>query len=469
MLVNYIALLPELVLFLGLITMGLVRIFRHTSTPKTFYIIYRLFLLISAASTVLFYNQNVGEYFYNNSYTTLFKFLLYSMTFIWGYLSLKYFVSKNISSFVFYEIVLFNLLCFSIAVSAHNLLFLFIGLSFQFLANNILLRIDARKAGAKVLGVFSLLVVMTFAAGIAILYFYAKTLDYGAIERIMGIRSQIIWQYQFSVACIIACLLFMMGVAPFHFWFSCVVGNSILPVSGYLTIVPIFAYFSCLVNICINAFYPLMDWLNQVFIIFGVLSIFFGAIGATSESNLRKIFGYSSLYFIGVSIITLFPLSDQGVVASFTYLLVYVLAMYGIYTVFYGYRCKGEYMKELSDIKGVATQRPFLSAALLIFMISLIGTPPLLGFLGKLAVVNSLLIGQHFALIGFELFAMLILVCAYLKVITAVYFESRNNMFDVVDRGVYICLLINVILILVVIINPKYLMHDVEMMLVEVF
>jgi NADH-quinone oxidoreductase subunit N len=148
---------------------------------------------------------------------------------------------------------------------------------------------------------------------------------------------------------------------------------------------------------------------------------------------------------------------------------VYIVAFCGIYTIFYGYRSRGDYLTELEDIKGVATQRPFLSVALLIFMISLIGTPPLLGFLGKLSVINSMIVGKEFVLVGAILVAMLILVYAYLKIITVVYFEARNKNFDEVDKGVYICMLINIILILIAIINPKYLMHDVEMMLIAVF
>ena len=103
------------------------------------------------------------------------------------------------------------------------------------------------------------------------------------------------------------------------------------------------------------------------------------------------------------------------------------------------------------------------------FMISLIGTPPLLGFLGKLAVINSLVIAHEFTLTGAVLVALLILVYAYLKIITVVYFEPRDNNFDIVDKGVYICLFINIVLIAIAIINPKYLMHDVEQMLVAVF
>ena len=472
MLNEYVALFPEIIITIGILLMGLIKLFNRDATPKTFYNLSRFFMIFGLFAAAVFYNQNVGAYLYNNMFTILFKILIYAFTFVWSYLSFKHFAGKNVSGFAFYETLLFNLLGFSIAISAHNLLLLFIGLSSQFLANNVLLRIEKNNNDNFYVRSFlwlSLFFTAVFGLGIAIMYYYTRTFDYDAIERILAVRSQIIWQYQMAFICVMVALLFMLGVAPLHFWYAGIVSKSILPVGGYLTIVPIFAYFACLVNVCVNAFYPLLGWFNLVFIVFGLLSILFGAIGANSEINVRKIFAYSGLYYIGVTILTLFPLTDQNLVAAFTYLLVYVVAMCGIYTVFYGYRSKGVYMSELDDIKGVATQRPFLSAALLIFMISLIGTPPLLGFLGKLSVINSLVIGHHFVLIGVELLTMLVLVYAYLKIIMAIYFDHRYNIFDTVDKGVYICLLINIILILFAIINPKYLMHDVELMLVEVF
>ena len=65
-------------------------------------------------------------------------------------------------------------------------------------------------------------------------------------------------------------------------------------------------------------------------------------------------------------------------------------------------------------------------------------------------------------------FSMLILVYAYLKIITVIYFEPRNISFDRVDKGVYIYLAVNILLIAITVLNPKYLMHDVEMMLVAI-
>jgi hypothetical protein len=54
MLNNYIALLPELVLFLGLICMRLVKLMRKNNTPKTFYTLSRFFLFFGAVFTAIF-------------------------------------------------------------------------------------------------------------------------------------------------------------------------------------------------------------------------------------------------------------------------------------------------------------------------------------------------------------------------------------------------------------------------------
>ena len=93
----------------------------------------------------------------------------------------------------------------------------------------------------------------------------------------------------------------------------------------------------------------------------------------------------------------------------------------------------------------------------------------MLGFLGKLSVVNNLVIQGAYTTIFVVLLAVLMLVYAYLNVIKALYFDTRTNTFDRVDKGVYICLTVNLILVLISILNPKYLMNDVEAMLVTIF
>lgn len=472
MIVDYIALLPEISLAFGALLMFFVHLFSKTQTPKTFYTINRIFMLIAAFCTIIFYNQSVGTYFINNNYTTLFKLIIYILSFLWGYLSLKRFQSKNRSSFGFYILFNLNIICFSLAIATQNMLILFGSLSTVLLLNYGLMSLESVENKNKLLNLyllFSGFFIIAFGIGVVLIYNAFDTTQYEAIKACLEIADLINWQVKLAFVLIICSLLFMMGIAPFHFWFADMTGFSILPVSGYLSIIPIFAYFSCFVSVVVKAFYPLYLWFSPVMVAFGCLSIAIGAIGANSKRNLRKIFAYAGLYYLGGVIISLSHIDKQSLLSSFVYLLVYTLAIFGIYTVFYGCRSRGEYLSSLGDIRGISTQRPFLATAMLIFMISMIGTPPLLGFLGKLAIINNLVASQSYVLISVILFSILVLAYAYLKIITTIYFDHRDNNFDKPDRGVYICLAINIALVLITILNPKYLMNDVEAMLIAIW
>ncbi len=471
MLVNYIALLPEVVLILGMILSLGVRGLRRGNTPKTFFTMAKWTIVVTMILTAVFYNQNAGAYFSNNNYTTLFKVIICIFTLWWSSLSLKRFQSRNISSFAFYFLILFYLLCFSLAISARSLWVLAAALIPCQLLNYPLLKIDAEEQfypRFRRYLLFAFLFSAALAAGVAALQHYAGMVDYAGLEDFLNQTPSPAWQIEVSFVLIMVFFLFALGVAPFHFWFAEVVSGAILPVGGYLTVVPVFAYFACLINLIVNVFYPLYDWFMPALLMFGVLSVFIGAIGANSEDNLRRIFAYASLYYTGVLIIAAADVNDQSLLGAFVYLLVYIMAIFGVYTVFFGCRSKGEYLRELSEIRGLSTQRPFVAAALLVYMISLIGTPPLLGFLGKLSVINALVTGGSYGLMAVIAFSMLILVYAYLKIITVIYFEPRNISFDRVDKGVYIYLAVNILLIAITVLNPKYLMHDVEMMLVAI-
>lgn len=470
---NYIALLPEIILVGGIILMTMVRVFRSANTPKTFYTLSKYIIISAATLTIVLYNKSYSDGYINSLFTTLFKTIIYVFTLGWSYLSCKRFQYKNKSSYGFYLILMFNLLGFSIALSSLNLGIVGGVLSSVFILNYLLLNIDMNndenRFGLRYLGI-SIFFIIIFIGSAGLLKQVIGNLDFYTIDSFLTMEKDPLWYVSLSVALVLCVFLFMMAASPFHFWYSDVVGNAILPVSGYISIIPVFAYFGCLVNLIVNGFYPIYtQWFYYVMLTFGAMSVFIGAIGANSEKNLRKIFSGSSLYCVGVLLLTISEINNQSLLSAFIYLLVYSLAIFGVYTVFYGFKVKGEYLYNVDDIKGISTQRPYISAAILVFMISIIGTPPFLGFLGKLSVINNLVLeGAYFEMMVI-LFSMLILVYAFLNIITKMYFEPRSNIFDSVDQGVYLVLAINLILIVISIVNPKYLMSDVEAMLVAVF
>lgn len=64
------------------------------------------------------------------------------------------------------------------------------------------------------------------------------------------------------------------------------------------------------------------------------LSVILGAVGANSETNLRKLFAYVALFNLGIVLMCFSELNDNGLLSGFVCLLVWLLAQFGIYTVF---------------------------------------------------------------------------------------------------------------------------------------
>ena len=54
---------------------------------------------------------------------------------------------------------------------------------------------------------------------------------------------------------------------------------------------------------------------------------------------------------------------------------------------------------------------------------------------------------------------------AFLKVIKSVYFDKKTTHFDRVDKGIYWMLFWILAVIVILMLNPKYLMNDIEVLL----
>ena len=272
-----------------------------------------------------------------------------------------------------------------------------------------------------------------------------------------------------AVGMIMCSLFFMLAVAPFHSWFVGIVSVAILPVCGFITLVPPFAYLACLINSMVNIFWTAGEFIKPALLIFASISLFIGALSANGEKNLRELFAFSSIYHIGFLLFTIVSFNDNSVLSAFAYMMVYILAMAGVYTVFLGLKSRGDYLTGLSDIDGLSVSKPYLSAALLVFMVSLAGIPPMLGFLGRLSVINNLVVEERWGDVVVLLVSMLFMANAYLQVIRTAYFEPLKKSFDRTDKAIYICLFVNLVLVIISTLNPGYLLHDAELILNGIF
>ena len=94
---------------------------------------------------------------------------------------------------------------------------------------------------------------------------------------------------------------------------------------------------------------------------------------------------------------------------------------------------------------------------------------PTLGFLGSLSVVNNLVMEGNYYLVAVVLLSLTLIANGYLRIIKAIYFTSSPNIFDRADRGIYVFLFVNLIIVIVALLHPRLLMNDFEKMLITVF
>lgn len=470
MIIGLLSLSPEILLLLSLLMMLLVNKYRETVTPKTFYTVSKIFMLLVVAAVLFFYNlSGFPKWWVNNTYTSLFKICTLLFAFAWFFLSCKWFLNKNRSSLGYYMLGTASLLMLMLMISSQNLGLMLLALSGSFVLNYLMIGLNETdfevKLPARRYLIAALCYALMFAIGLIMIYVKVGSLDYELVAEYLGELPKIGWYEVVFYMLIMAPLLFMIGLAPFHFWFADILGVCILPVCGFLTLIPVFAAYSALVDLGLNVFYPLLIYFKMALPVFAVLSLAIGAVSANREDNLRLLFAYSGLYHLGFIFMTLVPFNYSSLSASFVYLLFYVSSMMGIYTVFFSFKSNGEYLLKLKEISGIFTQRSFVSVAILVFMVSLVGSPPMLGFFGKLLAINSMIIEGSYWSVAIIISTLLLLVNAYLNVIKAVFFDERKKSFDRVDKGIYICLFINVVVVVIAILNPGRVLDYLEKLL----
>ena len=259
--------------------------------------------------------------------------------------------------------------------------------------------------------------------------------------------------------------VFLLGLAPLHFWYTETTGQIVLPVFTYFTLIPISTCWGAFIKLntyVLSAMEPRLILFYQGL---GVLTMFVGAIGACSGKNIRKIFAYGAVYQQGIVFLMLQHFTSEALNTAFIYLNIYILAMYGICSCLYGLKNKGEYLFMLSDFEGTAFRRPYLAFAMTIFLFSLIGFPPFLGFLGLFSVVNNLVLHNNFYQLAFLLIALVTLTYSYLQIIKTLYFENSRVTFDRVDRGIYMVVLLTVLVMMFLVLQPHFLVQNVEWIL----
>jgi NADH-quinone oxidoreductase subunit N len=241
----------------------------------------------------------------------------------------------------------------------------------------------------------------------------------------------------FGVVFVVAGLGFKLGAVPFHMWVPDVYQGAPTAVTLLIGGAPKFAAFAITIRLLVEGMLGLaVDW-QQMFIVLAVASLALGNVAAIAQRNLKRMLAYSTIAQMGFVLLGL----SAGVVSGNTlsagnayssamfYIVAYVLTTLGTFGLIMFLSRQGFESEEIDDLAGLAQRSPWVAGVMTVFMFSLAGVPPMVGFFAKLAVIQALVSTNVTLYIVLAVVAVLFsLVGAfyYLRVVKVMWFDEAG-------------------------------------------
>jgi NADH-quinone oxidoreductase subunit N len=333
-------------------------------------------------------------------------------------------------------LVLFSILGAMLVGAAGDLLMIFIGIEMGSLAVYTLTGF-ARRRLTSIEGALKYFLLGAFASAILV---YGMAWIYGttgtiSIPEISGQVSAIMaGEDSPEPALLLALLLLAVGLAfkiaavPFHMWTPDAYQGAPTPVSAYMSVVPKVAGFAALGRVLAEGLGPLSDtWLILIAVL-ALITMVYGNVVAISQRDVKRMLAYSSIGHTGYILVGLAAYSDatpieMSIGSLLFYLFAYTFMNIGAFSVITWLQHRGQGV-DLDSFNGLGARSPLVAFSMAIFMFSLMGVPPLVGFYAKyyviLAAIEAGLVWLAIAVVLMSAVSAFF----YLRVVVAMYFND---------------------------------------------
>ena len=350
-----------------------------------------------------------------------------------------YLKSRDLLKGEFLSLAMFSLLGISVMVSANNFLVVYVGLELMSLSLYALtaLRRDHAVATEAAMKYFILGALASgfLLYGLSMMYGATGTLDIPTVFEAIHkgtVNPQVL---VFGLVFIVAGLGFKLGLAPFHMWVPDVYQGAPTAVTLLISGAPKLAAFGITFRILVEGLSgTAKDW-EEMLIVLSVTSMSLGNLAAIAQSNLKRLLAYSAIAQLGFMLLGFTPtVTDMGTAAAANgyssalfYIVTYVLTTLGTFGLIMVLSRHGFESEEISDLAGLGKRSPWIAGVMALFMFSLAGIPPLVGFYAKFAVLQALVsTGSPFYIKLAIVAVLLSLVGAYyyLRIVKTMFFDE---------------------------------------------
>lgn len=264
--------------------------------------------------------------------------------------------------------------------------------------------------------------------GMALLYAHSGTLSF------QGLSTQFTMSGLHSPLLVAGALLILIGLgfklsfAPFHMWTPDVYEGAPAPVGAFLATASKTAVLAVLVRFLLEASAESELPLREAMAVIAFLSILVGNFLALTQTNIKRLLGYSSIAHLGYLLVAVVAANHLESEAVAMYLITYVATTLGAFGVVALMSDAGRLhdADAIFNYRGLFWRRPYLTAVLTVMMLSLAGIPLTAGFIGKFYVIAAGVDAKLWWLLGALVVGSGVGLYYYLRVIVALYLAEPS-------------------------------------------
>ncbi|MGH7966278.1 MAG: NADH-quinone oxidoreductase subunit N [Candidatus Binatia bacterium] len=434
--INWPSLLPSLVLTLtGILVLFWDLWIKEEERPLLAWLSF-IGLVITGGVSIMLWGRHESAFngmLALDSYALFFNLIFCLAAGLTLLMSMHYLDTVEIRQSEYYALVLFATVGMVVMAAATDLIVIFLGLEIMSMAVYVLAgiwrqRLQSNEAALKyfLLGAFAS---GFFLYGIALVYGATGSVQLGKIAAHVGAHGSSPLLL-IGVALLIVGFGFKVAAAPFHVWTPDVYEGAPTTVTAFMAVGVKAAAFAAFARVFLHTLGSVHGEWQGILWVLAALTMTVGNITALVQHNIKRMLAYSSVAHAGYLLVAMVAGKDVGGAALMYYLLAYGLMTLGAFGVVIAVGRKGESNEELSDYAGLGFRYPLLGVAMTLFMLSLTGVPPLVGFTGKFYIFSAAVKAGYIWLAVIGVLNSVVSAYYYIRVVVNMYMHEGDTTVD---------------------------------------
>jgi NADH-quinone oxidoreductase subunit N len=238
-----------------------------------------------------------------------------------------------------------------------------------------------------------------------------------------------------GLICVLIGLAFKLSAVPFHFWCPDVFEGAPAEVGAFLSVASKAAALAMTTRVLIqlaSAAAWSAEAIGIVWGVFAAVTATFGNLSALPQTNVKRLLAYSTIAHAGIMMMALIPMGSNAAGPVLLYVSAYFLMNLGAFSVVAIVRNRTG-SEEIAAYRGLIHRSPTLAVGMSIFLLSLLGLPPLAGFAAKFEVFATLYeAGQKYtgedAIFGWAFFGLFAIVALNTAISAGYYLKFVRTM-----------------------------------------